>query len=33
MKITNAPVFYMALGFIDIDGVKSITEAIGRGEP
>ncbi len=29
-KITNAPVFYMALGFNDFDEGKSITLAIGR---
>jgi hypothetical protein len=33
-KITNVPLFfYLALGSNDIDGGKSITRAIGRGEP
>jgi hypothetical protein len=32
-KITNVPVFYIALEVIDIDKCKSITRAIGRGGP
>ncbi len=32
-KITNVPVFYMALGFNDFDAGKSITRVIGRGGP
>jgi hypothetical protein len=30
-KITNVPVFYIALGLHDFDAGKSITQAIGRG--
>jgi hypothetical protein len=30
-KITNVPVFYMALGLNDFYAGKSITRAIGRG--
>ncbi len=32
-KITNVPVFYMALGLYDFDAGKSITQAIGRVGP
>ncbi len=32
-KITNVPVFYMALGLHDFDGGKSITRPIGRAKP
>jgi hypothetical protein len=32
-KITNVPVFYMALGLHDFDVGKSITQAIRRGRP
>jgi hypothetical protein len=30
-KVTNVPVFYVALGLNDFDGGKSITRAIARG--
>jgi hypothetical protein len=32
-KITNVPVFYMALGVNDFDAGKSNTWAIGKGGP
>jgi hypothetical protein len=32
-KITNVPVFYIALGLDDFDEGKSITQVIGRGGP
>jgi hypothetical protein len=32
-KITNVPVFYMALGTIDFDAGKFFTQTIGRGGP
>jgi hypothetical protein len=32
-KITNVPVFYMALGLNGFDAGKSITPAIGMGGP
>ncbi len=32
-KITNVPVFYMALGLIGFDAGKSSTPAIGMGGP
>jgi hypothetical protein len=33
LKMTNAPVFYMALGLNDFGAGKSITRPIGRGGP
>jgi hypothetical protein len=32
-KISNVPVFYMALGLDDFDGGKSITRPIEMGGP